>query len=182
MAVTNFHAVTGTNGLRQAMFLERVHGYGTLIFESLRARDGDVVMIFSNSGVEAIIIDFARAAQSAGLTVIGVTSLAYSSAASSGRSNAIRLADVADVVIDNGVPVGDALITLDGLTERVAPSSSILSLAIMDCITAQTAAQLLVAGVEPMVFASPHLVGTERSQERFDACLIAYDEQVARRR
>jgi uncharacterized phosphosugar-binding protein len=181
MAVTTFHAVTGTNGLRQAMFLERVPDYGSLIFESLQARPSDVVLIFSNSGVEAIIMDFARTARNSGLKVIGVTSLAYSGAAASGRENALRLADVADVVIDNGVPVGDALISLDGLTERVAPSSSVLNLAIMNCITAETAARLLLAGVEPMVFGSPHLVGDERSRDRFDACLTAYDKRVVRR-
>src|SRR5579872_1672595 len=35
LAVTNFHAVTGPNGLRQTMFLERVPGFGALIFEQL---------------------------------------------------------------------------------------------------------------------------------------------------
>jgi uncharacterized phosphosugar-binding protein len=163
------------------MFLERVPGYGTVIFESLQARSDDVVMIFSNSGVEAIIIDFVRAAKSSGLQVIAVTSLAYSTAATTERQTAVRLADLADVVIYNGVRVGDALIPLDGLSERVAPASSVLNLTIMDSITAETAVRLLAADVDPMVFASPHLVGDKRSRDRFDECLAAYDKRVLRR-
>lgn len=182
LAVTYFTPVVGGSGLRQALFLERVPGYGRVIFDEADTRPGDAVIIFSSSGVEHIIMDFADAALESGLPVIAVTSSAYSQAASAERSGARRLADIADITIDNHVPVGDALVELDGLDERVGASASVLNLAVMDAITAGTASSLLELGSHPLVFASPHLVGHERSQQRFDECISAYEQRVLKRR
>lgn len=178
LAVTYFTPVVGGNGLRQALFLERVPGYGRVILEESVAAPGDAVIVFSSSGVEHIIMDFVDAAQEQGLPVIGVTSLEYSATAAEERGGARRLADVADLVIDNHVPAGDAIVDLEGLTERVGPSASILNLAVMNSIAAATAQALLERGEEPMVFASPHLVGEERSRERFDSCLAEFQTRV----
>jgi uncharacterized phosphosugar-binding protein len=178
LAVTFFHDVVGPNGLRQALFLERVPGYGRVIFEELIARPGDATIVFSSSGVEAIIMDYVDAAKAAGLPVVGVTSLEYSARTSAERGGARRLADVADVAIDNGVPVGDALVTVPGLEERVAPSASILNLTVMDEITAATALLLAERGTPPVVFASPHLQGAERSRERLDESLREFRRRV----
>lgn len=180
LAVTYFHDVVGTNGLDQALFLERVPGYGRVILESLDTRPGDSVVVVSSSGVEAIIIDFVEAAKEAGLTIIGVTSLEYSQTASDERGGATTLAELADHVIDNHVPVGDALVDLDGLTERVGPSASILNLAVIDALTVATAQSLLDLGEEPLVFSSPHLQGQEESERRYRQCLDAYAERVRR--
>jgi uncharacterized phosphosugar-binding protein len=181
LAVTYFTPVVGGSGLRQALFLERVPGYGKVIFSEADTRPGDAVIIFSSSGVEHIIMDFADAAIEAALPVIGVTSGAYSAAASEERNGARRLSDIADVTIDNQVPVGDALVQLPGLDERVGASASILNLAVMDAITAGTASALLQLGSQPMVFASPHLVGHERSELRFAECISAYEQRVLKR-
>lgn len=182
LAVTNFHSVVGENGLRQAIFLERVPDYGKLIFESLDARPNDAVIVFSSSGVEAIILDFVDAAQIAGLPAIGVTSFEYSQAASSERGGTRRLADVADVAIDNHVPIGDAMVSIDGLRERVGPSASIMSLAVMDSIAVGVAETLVEKGLPPLVFASPHLIGRDESSEQLDRCLDEYRARVVGRR
>lgn len=181
LAVTYFTPVVGGSGLRQALLLERIPGYGRLIFDEADTRPGDAVIVFSSSGVEHIIMDFVDAAREKGLPVIGVTSLAYSGAASAERGGARRLADVAEIVIDNQVPVGDALVEVDGLRERVGASASVLNLAVMDAITAGTAAAMVEVAAEPLVFASPHLVGHERSQERFDTCIAAYEQRIVKR-
>lgn len=181
LAVTYFTPVVGGSGLRQALFLERIPGYGRLIFEEANARDGDAVIVFSSSGVEPIIMDFVDAAIEARCTVIGVTSDEYSAKASDERQGARRLADVADVVVFNMVPVGDALVEVPGLDERVGASASVLNLAVMDAITAGTASALVERGVQPLVFSSPHLVGQKRSQARLDECIAAYLERVVRR-
>ena len=178
LAVTHFHPVVGPNGLRQTIFLERAPGYGRVIFEELDADPADVVMLFSSSGGESIILDFVDAAHERGCKVVGVTSFEYSAHVAAERGGARRLADIADVALDNLVPVGDALITLDGLAEPVGPCSSVLSLALMDAITVATAAALLRRGVEPLAFVSPHLAGDDRSAERLEQCLVEYRKRV----
>lgn len=181
LALTYFHEVVGPNGLEQAIFLERVPGYGKVIYDSLRTRPTDVLMIFSSSGLEHVILDLATAAHDDGLPVVAVTSLTYSAAAADARGGATRLADVADLVVDNHVPTGDAIVDLDGVPERVGASSSILNLAVMNAITCATAEQLVARGVTPMAFASPHLHGSEDSERQYRACLDAYETRVQRR-
>lgn len=181
LALSHFHEVVGPNGLDQAIFLERIPGYGQVIYDNLRTRPSDVLLIVSSSGLEAVIMDLADAARKDGVTVIGVTSVEYSTAAAARRGGATRLADVADLLIDNHVPVGDALVEIDGLDERVAASASILNLAAIDAVTAATAGHLVALGVTPYVFPSPHLVGQEASAARYRECLDAYERHVQRR-
>jgi uncharacterized phosphosugar-binding protein len=178
LAVTFFHDVVGPNGLEQALFLERVPGYGKVIFDGISARPGDSTIVFSSSGVEVIIMDYVDAAKVAGITVIGVTSFEYSAQASAERGGARRLADVADVAIDNGVPVGDALVSVPGIDERVSASASILNLAVMHEITSGTAAELVQRGKPPVVFASPHLAGHEHSRSRYEQSLAEFRRRV----
>jgi uncharacterized phosphosugar-binding protein len=85
---------------------------------------------------------------------------------------------VADVAIDNGVPVGDALVTIPGIEERVSASASVLNLAVMHEITSGTAMALAERGAPPVVFASPHLAGHERSKERYLQSLAEYRRRV----
>lgn len=178
LAITFFHQVVGPNGLRQTLFLERVPGYGSLIFEELGARPGDAVIVFSSSGVEAIILDFVTSAMDLGLPVVGVTSFEYSAQASRERGGAPRLAEMATVAIDNGVPIGDAVVEVAGVTERVAPSASILNLAVMDEIAVATAEELVRRGVAPIVFSSPHLAGAEASEARMAESLDDHRRRV----
>jgi len=181
LAVTYFTPVLGGSGLRQALLLERIAGYGELIYREADVRSEDAVIVFSSSGVEHIIMDFVDAALADGVPVIGVTSLAYSRVAADERGGARRLADVATITIDNQVPVGDALVEVPGLAQRVGASASVLNLSVMDSITAGTAAYLRAAGHQPMVFASPHLVGEVESSRQFDACLASYETRVLKR-
>lgn len=181
LPLTYFHEVTGANGLDQALFLERVPGYGRVIFNGMQAQPGDVLIVFSSSGVEHVIVDLAEATREHGVRLIGVTSQAYSTAAAERRGGTTRLADLADLVIDNHAPVGDALVEIDGLGERVGASSSVLNLAIMDAITSGTAEQLAARGVTPYVFASPHLVGDDQAAARFQECIDAFERHVRHR-
>jgi uncharacterized phosphosugar-binding protein len=175
LAVTFFHDVVGPNGLEQALFLP---GYGTVIFNELAARPGDATIVFSSSGVEAIIMDYVDAAQAASIKVIGVTSFEYSAQTSAERGGARRLADVADIAIDNGVPVGDALVVVPGIDEKVSACASILNLAVMHEITSGTAMALSERGQPPVVFASPHLAGQEHSKARYEQSLSEYRRRV----
>ena len=112
-----FHTqVTGANGQRQAMFIERVEGLAEQILANFEFGNRDAMMIFSSSGASAVPIEMAQGARKRGLPVIGVTSVAHSQASRSGHSSGTRLLDHADIVIDLGIPPGDSLIEIDAST------------------------------------------------------------------
>jgi uncharacterized phosphosugar-binding protein len=175
---TTFHTqVVGANGQRQAMFIERVEGLAEVILSNFTLAPPDVMVVFSTSGVTANPIEMAIGARARGLPVIAVTSIDQSLASEPTHSSGTRLLDHADVLIDLGTPVGDALVGVDGLDVPVAPGSSVAAVAIVNEIKAQTAQLLVARGAMPPVLTSAAVVGAEESARLFDA---AYDEYARR--
>jgi uncharacterized phosphosugar-binding protein len=175
---TTFHTqVVGANGQRQAMFIERVEGLAEVILSNFTLAPPDVMVVFSTSGVTANPIEMAMGARARGLPVVAVTSIDQSLASEPTHSSGTRLLDHADVLIDLGTPVGDALVRVDGLDVPVAPGSSVAAVAIVNEIKAQTAQLLVARGAMPPVLTSAAVVGAEESARLFDA---AYDEYARR--
>ena len=83
----SFHRVWGDMGARQYRFIHAVEGYGKAILRSHQLDPADSIVLFSHSGVNAVILDIALGAKEKGLTVIGVTSLPHSSASPSRHSS-----------------------------------------------------------------------------------------------
>jgi uncharacterized phosphosugar-binding protein len=88
-AIANFHHVLGDQGAYQYRFLHALEGYGRAILRAHRLDPGDTMVLFSHSGINAVIMDMALGAHEVGMTVVGVTSVPHSSAVparhSSGR-------------------------------------------------------------------------------------------------
>jgi len=161
-----FHTqVVGANGQRQAMFIERVEGLAEAILANFELAPPDVMIVFSAGGGTAVPIEIAQGAKARGLTVVAVTSAGS------------PLADQADVVLDLCIPVGDALVELDGLETPVGPGSTIAAVALVNELKVQTATLLLERDALPPVLTSPALVGAEESKRLFDA---AYAEHARR--
>lgn len=99
--------------------------------------EGDVFMIASNSGVNGSIVGAALWAKERGHSVIAVTSVEHTMRVEPKHPSGKRLADVADVVIDNLAPYGDTTLEVTGGIGAGAISS----------ITAAFIAQLLTLGV-----------------------------------
>src|SRR5438270_7177000 len=103
-----FHTqVVGANGQRQAMFIERMPGLAEVILSNFQFAPHDAVMVFSASGMGAVVVEFARGARRRGLPVIAVTSIAHARAGEVEPEVGSRLMDEADVVVDLCTPVGD---------------------------------------------------------------------------
>ncbi|MGP6169680.1 sugar isomerase domain-containing protein [Microbacterium sp. A196] len=99
--------------------------------------DGDVFLIASNSGVNGSIVGTALWAKERGHSVIAVTSMEHTMRVEPKHPSGKRLADVADVVIDNLAPYGDTTLELPGGIGVGAVSS----------MTGAFIAQLLTLGV-----------------------------------
>ena len=95
--------------------MERLEGYGKLIFDTTPARAGDVLIVVSTSGRNAVPIEIAESARSRGLQVIVLTSMQYTLHQPSRHPSGKRLYEFGDVVIDNCSIAGDAVLRMDGL-------------------------------------------------------------------
>src|SRR6266849_2702434 len=156
-----FHTqVVGANGQRQAMFIERMPGLAEVILANFRFAPKDAMIVFSASGLGAVVVEMARSARKRGLPVIAVTSIAQSQAGDVEPEVGSRLLDEADIVIDLCTPAGDALMRLEGLAETpVGPGSTLAAVAIADAVKVRTAELLVAAGKMTPVITSATEVG-----------------------
>lgn len=176
-----FHTeVVGTNGQRQAMFIERVEGLAGVILSNFDFGDEDVMVIFSASGRSAVPIEMAIGARERGMRVIAVTSMSESKAAESLHSSGTRLFENADLVIDIGTPVGDALVSLEGLDTPVGPGSTLANVTVVNEIKVRTAKLLAALGELPPVLTAASLVGEERASQLFDAAYAEHADRLSR--
>lgn len=145
------------NGPRKGSALEKLEGYGTLLFDKHDARPGEVVIVLSNSGRNAAPIEVALAAKKRGLTVVAITSMDYTTRVTSRHSSGKRLFEIADIVIDNGGPEGDAVVRIPGLPQKAGPCTTIANAAILNAMMVQVAANLIAMGKEAPIFISANL-------------------------
>jgi uncharacterized phosphosugar-binding protein len=165
-----FNAMLDVNltsfGTLNAGMVERTEGYAKVILASFDVRPGEVVVVVSNSGINPVPIELAIEARAIGATTIAVTSEANYRFTSSRHSSGKRLADIADLTIDSRVPVGDAILDLEGLDVPVGAASTVLGAALMNAMVAQTAEELIAAGQRPPVIVSMNVPGgDERNAE-----------------
>ena len=174
----SFHnLVVGSNGQRQAMFLENVSGLAERILRNFDLATTDSALVASSSGCNVVPIEIAMLFRQRGLKVVAIVSRQHSDASTSRHSSGKKLQDFADLVLDTGAPVGDAMVKLDGLETPVAPGSTVGGCLLINSIKAEVAARLTHAGQPPKVLTAGAVVGTERATALFEA---AYDEHARR--
>jgi uncharacterized phosphosugar-binding protein len=180
LAITNHHGVVGPNGLRQAMFLEKVDGFGRVIIEQIKLHPGDAFLIFSSTGINGVVIEVALYARAMGLPVVAVTSIEHGNATASRHSSGQKLMEIADITIDNCSPPGDAAVEIEGLPYRVGPTSSIGAIAVVNALKTATAEKLAARGAPPVVLTSPHFVGSEIGEEQLERVYAEYFRRIRR--
>lgn len=156
--------------------LEKKEGYLTDIVDNLPISDKDVVIVASTSGRNAAPIDTALIAQKKGAKIITIFSREYSMSAKSGHSSNKRLLDLGDARIDNGAPIGDAVLSIEGIDASFSPVSSVINLTILQSIVAEAIAVCVEDGVKYIpVFKSGNMAG---GAEYNQAILDKYRERV----
>lgn len=180
LSMTYHNQVVGANGQRQAMFIEHVEGLGKRILRNFVIEPPDSFIVFSNSGVNEVVVEVAREAKRRDLPVIVVVSKEHCLGSTPKHSSGQRLPDVADVVIDNGAPGGDAVVDVDGVDDPVGPASTLGYAAVVNALKCRVAGRLADLGTPPTVLTSSFILGAEASEERFEACYDEYRDRVRR--
>jgi len=154
---------------------EAIQGVGEILMKKVEILKEDVVFIISNSGRNPLPIEIALQAKERGAKVVALTSVSASSKLSSKHQSGKRLFEVADVVIDNQVPDGDASIMLEGLDTAICGMSSIVTAVVLQAVVLESAKMLLAKGITPPFFKSQNIDGGE---EYNDALLKKYFDRI----
>ncbi|MCW5952131.1 MAG: SIS domain-containing protein [Propionibacteriaceae bacterium] len=153
------------DGAHRSTQLERQHGLAEDVLAGYEFVAGrDVMVVVSNSGANPLPVEVAQRAAELGMTVIAITSLQY---AKESRADGIRLHEVADLVLDNGCPPGDALVTLSDDLPRVGPGSSVVGLALLNAVIVDGLARQVAAGTRPDVYLSAGMPGAAKHNAEF---------------
>ncbi len=178
LSMTYHNPVVGANGQRQAMFLENVQGFGPVLWRNFVTSPDDVLLAISTSGCNAVTIDVALEARRSGMFVVALTSLAHAAVSTSKHESGRKLADVADLVLDQHAPAGDAAVWVDDLESPVAPISSVSGCVVINLLKAETARRLVELGKPPSVLTAACHVGAERAARIFEETYDDYRRRV----
>jgi len=153
----SWFTVLGSGGVSELLWLERVEDYVANFLANYPLEPVDTMVVYSHGGLNAAPVEAALYAKERGLTVVAVTSAANLALNPATHSSGKRLADLADVVIDNCVAPIDALVSVDGWAAPVAAGSTLAAVAISMALTAELASELAGRGIELPVFISPNI-------------------------
>jgi len=152
-------------GMVNATLLERTPGYGKVIVGTHDIREGEVVIVASNSGVNPVPIEVVLESKKIGARSVAITSDEYYRDAPSRHESGKRLANVADLTIDTRVPKGDALVPIPGVEIPAGGASTVIGVTIINALVVETAAQLQQRGIKPPLIPTMNLPGGDAEME-----------------
>jgi uncharacterized phosphosugar-binding protein len=180
LSMTYHTDVVGSNGQRQAMFIEKMPGLAEVILANFSFKSNDVMMVFSANGLNAVPVEMARGARRRGCKVVAVTGIQQSLAGEPDPAVGSRLLDEADIVIDLCTHEADAMVLVPGLDTPVGPGSTLAYVAIVNSLKVRIAQLLMEQGVTPPVITRASVVGAERSRALFESAYREHARRVAR--
>jgi uncharacterized phosphosugar-binding protein len=148
--------------------LERDPAVARTILDLAPVEPGDLFVVISNSGVNGVVVELASLVKERGHDLVAITSLAHTGAVASRHPSGRKLADLADVVLDNRAPYGDAVLPLPG-GGAAGAVSTITSALLAQLVVARTVRDLLDAGEMPPVYLSANVPGGDEHNLRLEA-------------
>ena len=155
------------HGAARSMAIERTPGYARAILNQADMGEGDVLVIVNAYGINSATIDSAQYAREKGILSIAVTSVANQRGLPQGHPSrhpsGLDLCDLADIVVDTKMPLGDAVMAVAGVKEKVGPVSTMVNAYALNSIMLQAIGDLAKRGIEPPVWRSSNSPGGDEA-------------------
>jgi len=167
----------GTNlihGAKRSNIIERTPGYAASVLDSygVGEKEGEVIIIVNAYGINPMTIDTAIEAKKRKLTSIGVTSKSFADIVPHGHparhpSNK-NLYEEVDIFINNHLPVGDAVVSIDNFEQKVGSTSTFCNCFVMNLLVIETVKKLIDKGVVPPVWVSANMPGGDEANRKYE--------------
>ncbi|WP_432722628.1 SIS domain-containing protein [Jeongeupia wiesaeckerbachi] len=144
--------VLNGGGATRSSRMERLPGLADILWDEYGIAKGDLLLIVSNSGLNASVVEMAQRARAEGVYCVALTSLEQSRANTSRHPSGAKLYELADLVIDNGAPDGDALLRYGEL--GTGSFSSLSGIAIAQILVAETVRRCVACGIDVPLYQS----------------------------
>lgn len=159
-------------GAKRSNYIERTPGYAKAVLESYGVAEGDVLVIVNAYGINSMTIDCALYCRERGVTSIGITSTAFAEHvpkdAPARHPSGKNLHELVDVFIDNYLPLGDAVVNVEGLDQKMGPTSTYCNAFAINLLMIRTAEKLIEAGIRPPVWTSANLPEGDRLNKAYE--------------
>ncbi|MEM3407530.1 MAG: SIS domain-containing protein [Candidatus Aenigmatarchaeota archaeon] len=158
-------------GAIRSTLVERTPGYAQSILKNYDLKEGDIMIVANQYGINSATIDTALEAKKLGLIVIAITSPEFSKKVPldhpARHPSKKNLFEIADIVINGYMPFGDAVLEIEGIKQKVAPVSTIINAFIVNSIVARTVEKLVEKGIEPPIWTSGNIPGGDEANKKW---------------
>ncbi|MGP3928462.1 sugar isomerase domain-containing protein [Nonomuraea sp. KM88] len=148
--------------------LERDPAVARQIYDLAPVAPQDVFVLISSSGVNGTVVELARIVKDQGHPLIALTSVKHSTQMTSRHPSGSKLLDLADVVLDNGAPYGDALLELPGGGSYGAVST-ITSALLAQMVVTEAVDELVAMGETPPIYLSANVAGGDEHNKALES-------------
>lgn len=151
-------SLNGTSEMSTLGRFEALEGFGSAIIDYWHIDpQKDCLILVSNSGNNIVTVEAALRAKELGIPLIAITSVDYGNAMITRHPSGKKIKDIADVVLDNCCPLGDAVVDLEGLPVKAGPASGIPMYFLMSALMVQMEEVCLQDGFTPEVYFNDHV-------------------------
>lgn len=162
-----------SSGALRSMAIERTPGYGKIVVEDNQIGEGDLLIIANAYGINSACLDAAFTAKALGATTIAVTSVGHAENIPADHParhpSKVNLYKACDYYIDTKVPVGDAVIEIPGIDQKMGAVSTVCNAYTLNCLMMEAAAILGKRGVQVPLWKSGNCPGGDEWNNQFIA-------------
>jgi uncharacterized phosphosugar-binding protein len=155
-------------GMLGSAELERDPSIAHRVYDLAPVEPQDAFVMISSSGVNGSVVELASIVKERGHGLVALTSVQHSTEMKSRHPSGLKLLDLADVVLDNGAPYGDAVMPLPG-GATFGAVSTITSALLAQMVVAEVVRELLEAGEVPPIYRSSNVVGGDEHNRALES-------------
>lgn len=173
----NFVALTepsaiGTFEVTKSYLIENTYDIGKHVVDYHRITPNDCLIVVSNSGNNIAPVDACLRAKEKGIPTIAITAVEYATWLKTKHKAGVKLKDIADIVLDNCTPIGDAIAEIDNVPMKIGSSSTVAMVYLQNMILTEMVEILAERGITADVYYNGHLAFMDEEKAKHNDKMV----------